>query len=366
MRPLLAALLALLAAACAPEVRGAGPANGGPRIEAFTAPPLPWRLRVTTAFGPAPPEPQPSGPAPTEALVMRDGARLPLRVWRPEEHGWTAPPRFVLLALHGLGEHGGLFLHEPGPVFAAAGAIAYAYDQRGFGFAPHRGVWPGAETMRDDALDAARLLRERHPDLPLYILGESMGGAVALLAGTAPEPPDAAGYLIAAPAVWGRALIPGYARGALWVVSHAVPRVAVPATAGGVAASDNPEALRRFGADPLTLREVRVDLVHGLVGLMDGALAALPECCRGPAGAPVPVLYFVGAKDAVVPVGIQRRAMREAEVRRVAFYEEGWHQLLRDRVRGRVAADMLAFMANPRAAVAAEEGGRRWLGQGSK
>jgi alpha-beta hydrolase superfamily lysophospholipase len=350
---LLAALLPLLA--CAPEVRMAGPAVREPAIEAFTSPPLPWRPRMTTALGPAPLEPRPAGPEPAEALVMQDGARLPLRVWRPEGEA-----RFLLLAIHGLGDHGGNFLADAGPILAAGGALTYAYDQRGFGFAPHRGVWPGAETMRDDALAAARLLGARHPGLPLFILGESMGASVVLLAGTAPEPPPAAGYLLSAPGLWGRAMMPAVMRGALAAGAHTIPRLAAPAVAGGIAASDNPEALRRFGADPLTLRELRVDLLHGVVGLMDAALAALPACCRNPEG-PAPTLFLAGANDAVVPIGIQRRALGSAGATRLALYEDGWHLLLRDRIRERVAADILAFMADPARPLAAEAAGRDWL-----
>ncbi|MBY0335847.1 MAG: lysophospholipase [Acetobacteraceae bacterium] len=358
MRRFLMAALALAPlAACAPTVVPAGPATRVAGIEPFTPPPLPWRLRVTTAWGPPPPEPQPSGPRPEEALVMRDGARLPLRVWRPEE-----PPRFVVLALHGLGDHGGNFMQDGAPLLNAGGALVYAYDQRGFGWAPHRGFWAGAATLRDDALEAIRLLRARHPDLPLWLLGESMGAAVAILAGTAPEPPEVAGYLLSAPAIWGRARMPALFRGTLWGVERTVPAVGLVAGAGGIAASDNQEALRRFGNDPLTLRVLRVDMATGVVDLMDAALAALPACCRNPRG-PAPTMVFVGARDRVVPAHVQRRVYRELPGLRVAQYPEGWHLLLRDRIRDQVARDMLAFIADPAAPLPAEVAARRWLSE---
>jgi alpha-beta hydrolase superfamily lysophospholipase len=355
MRRAVIAALLLALGACAPLRQPAGPANQAPAIEAFTPPPLPWRLRVSTAWGPEPPEPRPSGPTPVEALVTRDGARLPLRVWRPEEE-----PRAVVLALHGLGDHGGNLMVEGGPLLNAGGMLVYAYDQRGFGWAPNRGVWPGAETLRDDALDAARLIRARHPNLPLYLLGESMGAAVAILAGTSGSPPDVAGYLLSAPAIWGRARMPALYRGALWTVERTVPFVGLIAGAGGISASDNQDALRRFANDPLTLRVLRVDMATGIVDLMDAALAALPRCCRNPSG-PAPTMIFVGAKDSVVPANIQRRIYRDVPGLRVAQYEEGWHLLLRDRIRAQVARDMLAFMRNPNTQLAAERAARVWL-----
>jgi len=149
--------------------------------------------------------------------------------------------------------------------------------------------------------------------------------------------------------------MPAVVRGALAAAAHTVPRIAVSAGAGGIAASDNRAALERFGADPLTLTEVRVDLVHGAVGLMDAALEALPRCCDAP------TLFLTGANDQVIPAAIQRRAFRRAAVRRLALYEDGWHLLLRDRIRARVAADVLAFMAEPGRPLAAEAAGAAWL-----
>jgi alpha-beta hydrolase superfamily lysophospholipase len=130
----------------------------------------------------------------------------------------------------------------------------------------------------------------------------------------------------------------------------------MPTSAAGITASDNPEALRRFARDPLILREVRFDMMAGVVELMDRAVAALPGCCGD-----VPVLVMVGGQDQVVPTGIARRVLRDAHMPRVAFYPSGWHLLLRDAVRADVARDILAFLRDPRQPLAAEARGREWL-----
>ena len=354
---LICALLvaALSLAACAPVVVPAGPATRAPAIEAFTPAPLPWVPIPAWAFAPSPPAPQPSGPRPEASLVMADGARLPLRVWRPEG-AFAAAPRFVLLAIHGLADHGGNMLLEGGPLLTAGGAVVYAYDQRGFGWNVARGYWAGAETMVADARAVLALVRARHPGLPVFLLGESMGGAVVL----AMRETGVAGIILSSPALWGRAYMPGVLRALLWTASHALGPVAMPASAPNITASDNREALLRFGRDPLTLREVRFDMVHGLVDLMDQAIAALPGCCP-PLGRPVPTLVMLGGNDQVVPIAIARRALRDAGVPRVAFYPEGWHLLLRDAVRAEVARDILAFMNAPDMPTAREVAGRAWI-----
>jgi len=58
----------------------------------------------------------------------------------------------------------------------------YAYDQRGFGKAPHTGIWPGGKALREDLVDCVEAVRERNPGVPVFALGESMGGAVVLSA----------------------------------------------------------------------------------------------------------------------------------------------------------------------------------------
>ncbi len=116
-------------------------------------------------------------------------------------HGATAPgcrtatgcpraaPKAVVLALHGFNDSRDAW-EIPAPDFAAAGIALYAPDQRGFGEAPGRGLWAGADAMADDAAEMARLLRRRYSGAKLYLMGESMGGAVLMrLASRAEAPP---------------------------------------------------------------------------------------------------------------------------------------------------------------------------------
>ncbi|MFC7553356.1 serine aminopeptidase domain-containing protein [Pseudoroseomonas wenyumeiae] len=121
-----------------------------------------------------------------------------------------------------------------------------------------------------------------------------------------------------------------------------MPALGFPAAAGGISASDNLDALRRNGRDPLVIKITRIDAAWGLLDAMDRATQALPRCCA------VPVLILQGAKDGVVPPGVTRAALRRMPPGpRLARYPDGFHLLLRDKVRGTVAADLLAWMADP-------------------
>ena len=275
-------------------------------------------------------------------LVAADGTRLPLASWLPE-----GEPRAVVLALHGFNDYSNAFA-TPAPSFAAHGIATYAYDQRGFGEAPGTGRWAGGERMAADAAIAARLLRQRYPGVPLYLMGESMGGAVAMLAAAGTEsvaPADIDGVILVAPAVWGRQTMNIFERAGLFL-SRLMPSMHLSGRSLPikVMASDNIPMLRAYGADPLVLKETRADTLNGLVDLMSAALQAAPRLAR-------PALVLYGQKDEIVPRGpvAQMVASLPAGARaqqRVAWYPNGWHMLMRDLHGAEVSRDVVGWIAD--------------------
>ena len=238
----LAALLLVVAtSACAPRL-----AEPGPGLEVLG---IPDGLRE-------------------EFLVTDDGLLLPLRVWPADGEAEA-----VILALHGFNDYSRAF-EEPARHWAREGLTTYAYDQRGFGAAPMRGLWAGSDAMTRDLITAARALRARRPDLPLYLLGESMGGAVILAALAGADPPPGDGLILAAPAVWSRATMPWYQRAALWLAVRTFPWARPSGRGLKIQASDNIEMLRGLGRDPLVIKATRIDSVYGLVNLMTRAVSS--------------------------------------------------------------------------------------------
>ncbi|HEY9787538.1 MAG TPA: alpha/beta fold hydrolase [Candidatus Obscuribacterales bacterium] len=119
--------------------------------------------------------------------------RVELLAGKPEFLNWSnsqKEPRAMVLCLHELGFHKGVF-EDLGRKMADDGYTVYSMDLRGFG------DWhkvKGKEGRMDldntlaDIKEAAEALHKKHPTLPLFILGEAMGGALALQA--ASEFPD--------------------------------------------------------------------------------------------------------------------------------------------------------------------------------
>ena len=296
----------------------------------------------------AAPEPKPTPRFTDTSFIAADGQVLPLRKWLPPseaEHEVKA----VILALHGVNDYANAF-DGPGEIWAKEGIATYAYDQRGFGAASERGFWPGRAALAADAATAAQILRRLYPRTPLYLLGESMGGAVAVVAmtGESGTPvPDVDGVVLTAPAVWGRPTMDLLPRVALWAGVRLMPGLTLTGRGLDIKPSDNVPMLRALGRDPLVIKATRIDTIYGLVDLMDAALASAPLL-----QAPLFVMY--GAKDEIIPKPPIQRFVGSLPAephrrRRLAWYEDGYHMLLRDLEAPVVIADVASWVLAPAA-----------------
>lgn len=251
-------------------------------------------------------------------MVAVDGALLPMRQWLPE-----GTPKAVLLCLHGFNDYGQAFLY-PGIQLSRLGIAVYAYDQRGFGASPAHGIWAGRQNLTRDLRSAVLALRREYPETPLYVLGESMGGAVVVSALAEPDFPEIDGTILSAPAVWGGETMNWLYQLSLWLMAHSLPDMALTGRGLNILASSNIPMLRALGQDPLVIKETRVDAIYGIVSLMDyafGEVAALKQ----------PLLLLYGAQDQVIPAQPIWEAVRKMpESARIAYYPDGYHMLLRD------------------------------------
>lgn len=267
-----------------------------------------------------------------EVLVMDDGEKLALRSWLPAEK-----PRAVVVGLHGINDYSGSFA-LPAPFLADRGIVFYAFDQRSFGSSPSRGVWPGVERIGADAREVVRIIGGRHRGLPLFLLGESMGGAVAIVALTGEEPPEVNGLILIAPAVWGGRHFSRIFRTALGIGHAVAPGLALSGRLSGVTLSDNSEVVAAIRKDPLVIQKSSIDSLDGVVKLMDAALEASSKL-------DLPVLLLYGLKDEVVPdIALCDFITRPKNRPRAVFYPEGYHLLLRDLQREKVLGDIVSWL----------------------
>ena len=309
-----AGLLTALLAACAPLKQHAGFPGPG-----FGGPGLGWR-----------------------DFVSFDGARLGMQHWDAAGEPWA-----VVIGLHGMDDYSNTF-HLAAEHWAGEGISTYAYDQRGFGRSPQRGVWPGVQLMDEDLRTFAALIRQRFPHAIVAVAGVSMGGAVAIDAFASERPPTADRLVLLSPAVWGWSSQPVAYRAALWSLAHTAPGLVLNPPSfitSHIRASDNTAELIRMGRDPQLIWGARADALYGLMNLMQRGWAETGRLT-------VPTLYAYGAKDHIIP---KEAAFHAAAALppgdRTAYYARGYHLLLIDLENPLVWDDVAAFLRDPKASL---------------
>lgn len=267
--------------------------------------------------------------------LMEDGYRLPLSRWQA-----LGNARAIVLALHGLNDYSFAF-DSVGLYLVQHGITVIAYDQRGFGNSAGHGLWHGSERLSADLVSMTALLREHYTDRPLYLLGESMGGAVVLtsLASTAL---DVDGIILVAPAVWARDSMPFYQRFGLWVAAHTLPGTQLTGEGLDLKPSDNIEMLQALSRDDLVIKATRVDVLYGISNLMDRAMLASNAAAGN-------ILLMYGMQDEIIPAQpiceLYERLANSATTRLAAIaYENGYHMLTRDLQADVVLEDIAAWI----------------------
>ncbi len=265
----------------------------------------------------------------TEVFVTHDGLKLPVRRWPAKT------PKAIIVALHGMSDYSNAFA-LPAPVLAEQGISVIAYDQRSFGAAPNPGLWPGGDALRTDFKTFVDLVRAGHPGLPVFGLGESMGGAVVLSSLATTPAPKLDGVILVAPGVWSRADMPLSYRVALWAAAHLLPSMTLSGKGLKIWPSDNIEMLRAISRDPLFQKKTRSDSVWGLVNLMDAARRAPAHITTT-----APILIVYGAKDQIIPAKPTKDMIAQLGTRATVHkYPNGYHMLLRDLDRAVVLNDI--------------------------
>ena len=299
---------ALVIASCAPMQQQAWrtpPAVAGPRLEAHD-------------------------------FVSRDGAKLALQQWAPA----SGDPWAVIIGVHGINDDSNAF-ELAGPYWAKDGVLTIAYDQRGFGQSPNRGIWAGDVLLVDDLRTLTALARARYPRAIIAVAGESLGAAVAIEAFASADPPRADRAVLLSPAVWGWSNQPPAYKTALWLAAHVDPGGVVKPSWARRRESDNLAELRARDRDPYQTRADRADTLYGAVDTMQRASDELGQVR-------IPVAYLMGAHDEVIPrqtMALAARRLKPSD--RSAVYANGWHLLLLDQQRDTVLNDVESFIRDP-------------------
>jgi alpha-beta hydrolase superfamily lysophospholipase len=273
-------------------------------------------------------------------VVTADGLELPLYRWPA-----MGTPRARIALLHGLAEHAGRYA-ALAQRLNTAGIELLAVDLRGHGRAPGKRV--RIDRFDDYLLDADALLsvaarKDGSPnDVPLFLMGHSMGGAIAALFAVerlAGSGHSLAGLILSSPALAPGRDVPRWMLTMSQIISRIWP---------GFPAMKIDAAL--LSRDPAIVEANRNDPLvhHGSIPARTGAeiLLAMARIERGRAALRVPLLVYHGSADKLTEPDGSRVFGEHAGSpdKTLTLHDESYHETMNDLDRDRVIGELIAWI----------------------
>lgn len=267
----------------------------------------------------------------TAEFTGHGGIRLFRQSWLPD-----TPPRALVLNLHGLGDHSGLYVELVNHLVSKGFAV-HAYDARGNGRSEGQRAYIEAWTeYRLDLRAFHGLVRAEDPDRPVFLIGTSLGGLAAL--DYALEFPEGLAGVIALSPPLGALAVPRYLLALGRVLSRVWPRFSLEAGMDLSGLARDPAVAEAVLSDPLFHRLGTARLATEV----ETTIARIRAIRRFP----VPLLLVHGTADRMVPPEGTRAfdAALTGGDHRLVEVAGGYHALVADIGREEILEAMTQWM----------------------
>ena len=256
------------------------------------------------------------------------------------EHWWTPrnESRATVVLVHGLKDHGARYSHV-GEWLAERDYATYALDLRGHGESGGERFFVDAfDEYLDDLEVFIGRVRKREPEKPMFLLGHSMGGAVASLF-VLLRKPELKGLILSAPALEPTENVSPVLILLSRVISRLFPRA--PVTKVDVKAlSHLPEVIEAARKDPLSnQRPAPARTGYEILRAMRRIREKATEI-------ELPFLVMHGTGDHLTnPQGSQRLfKLAGSKDKELKLYEGFYHEILNEAERERVLEDITRWL----------------------
>ena len=163
-------------------------------------------------------------------------------------------PRAAVIIVHGICEHAGRYDYVASRL-NVFGYSAYRFDNRGHGRSGgKRGYIADYQIFVDDTRKIVGIAEEENPEIPLFMLGHSMGGFITASYGVK-YPDRLAGQILSGAAVTVQPVFKDMAS----FDYNATPLALIPNTLSDIICRD-PQIVRDYKKDPLVIKEFTTKL----------------------------------------------------------------------------------------------------------
>jgi alpha-beta hydrolase superfamily lysophospholipase len=253
---------------------------------------------------------------------------------------WAAEsPRAALLVSHGLGEHAGRYAALARDL-VPHGIEVHALDHRGHGRSGGMRAYADRFGRFVDDFEAFRLraMEPLPPGIPVFLLGHSLGGLIALRWLEAHRGAGLRGSILSAPLLGIAKQAARWKTALSGVLSKVLPWVPIPSEIDPSELSSDPAYVRSYREDPLVHARITPRLYTEMVRAMGFAVAEKDRLPR-------PLLFLVPGADSIVreeeTLRLAGSLAGDVTVRRYPGFR---HESLNERERARPVGDLLEWM----------------------
>jgi len=108
-------------------------------------------------------------------FIGQGGFNLYYRGWLPKQN-----PSAIIFIIHGLAEHSGRYT-ETATFLVKEGCCVFCHDHQGHGFSGgRRGYIRYFATYTKDFINFVNFIFKKYPRIPIFVLGHSIGGTIAI------------------------------------------------------------------------------------------------------------------------------------------------------------------------------------------
>ncbi len=240
----------------------------------------------------------------------------------------------VILAIHGYNDYSRSF-EIPANFFQKFNLLTIAIDLQGFGKNSNSGQWFSLESHINDLINEILKIKKEYPKKKLFLLGESMGGAIVLSLLNTNNNLPIDGSILIAPAIWNFKERNFFKSITLNLISKVLPNLSFSGKGFiNVQASDNLKMLKKLSKDPLFIHEPKLKSLNGVTHLMDKAFEDTKNYLKNPF---YNTLILVPVNDQIVPRKPLIEILQKPEINKnigkkfdLGVYVKSYHMMLRD------------------------------------